>query len=142
MQIHDEFHIDGGVTIRDKPIAGLIKLMNKESIPIKAEDCLQNVSYVSLMTRQKATIPLDWEVGQEANIESYVLRSQQLKIELSDHQDYHRGMPGAVGGTYPIGRLKVASKLEFSGHNSSEGMQMIQKAKDVLQKFYSKPKLT
>ncbi len=135
MEIKDKLFVDEGVFIRSKPISGLIAALNSKGIKINPKDCEQDIEYRILMTLKKATIPLELQLGRCESVVAYTLRNEELEMTLRDHQPYSRGMPGAIGGSHPIGSPGVLCNFKFSGSN--EGARIIETAQDVLREFYS-----
>lgn len=123
-------------SIRDKPVRRLLALLKERGIEMKPEDCLQRVEYTALRRSEKSRVPLTWRV--DGYVTGYTLRTEELTIDLENHQAYSRGMPGMIGGSHPIGPPGIKVKLVYEGQGN--GQEIVTTAQAALRDFYG-PKL-
>lgn len=129
-----EFYAGADIHNPETPIKGLIKKLNSADVEISLEDCEKKISYRVGVRIKESTVPFLLDIGNHANIKSYILNQNQcyeLRIELQNYsQIIGSGMIGCRTGD-----SGVLCSIDYK--SESDWGDVVSEVINVLGNFYS-----
>lgn len=126
-----------GRRVSESDIGGLMNALEGIGIKIDPNDCEKNISYTYLRRSRDSIVPLLLDLGNHARVTKYILRNEQLEVQLRDHsQIVGSGIPGMIGSR--IGSSGVLCEIKFEGHSGGEGT--VRDTLSALRSFYELPR--